>query len=89
MSNQEIKKQEMEEKYSYLASLYEMYVNGGIDKMTDVGLNKYIEDYCPFMPEKLQNMLQDMPIGGQFDQSQLTELLKSAEEQMLDNPITW
>ncbi|WP_440056930.1 hypothetical protein ACSLBF_18800 (plasmid) [Pseudoalteromonas sp. T1lg65] len=89
MSSQEIKKQEMEEKYSYLASLYEMYVNGGIDKMTEVGLNTYIEKYCPFMPTDLQNLLQDMPIGGQFDKAQLDKLLESAEAQLLDNPITW
>lgn len=84
-----LKTQSLQETYSYLAALNDMYVNGGIDKMTEIGLNEYIEKYCPYMPKPLQEMLQGMPLGGQFNDAQLTELLEQAKKQMLDNPITW
>lgn len=81
--------QESQETYSYLAALNDMYVNGGIEKMTKMGLNDYVKECCPYMPKPLQALLSGMDIGGQLSDEQLTMLLLEAKKQMLNNPITW
>ena len=88
--NEILVKQEGEKNYPYLASLYDMYVLDGVKKMTTLGLEVYIKEYCPFMPEKLQSLLRNMDIGDQLSKEDLHTILSTdIFEELLKNPKTW
>lgn len=88
--NDIIEKQEGEKTYPYLSSIYNMYVLNGVEKMTEIGLNAYIDQYCPFMPAELQKTLRNMDIGGQLSESQIKEILDvKIYDEMIANPKTW
>lgn len=89
MSEDNTTKQEGEKTYPYTASIYEMYVMDGITKMTEIGLQKYIDEYTPFMPADLQSVLRNMDIGGTLTQDQVDTITAQISKELLAKPLAW
>ena len=89
MSTDNTTKQEGEKTYPYTACMYEMYVMDGITKMTEIGLQQYIDQYTPFMPADLQETLRNMDIGGTLTKDQIDTVCAKISEELLAKPLAW